>query len=124
MHSIHTPSQPHPKLHTDTYTYILSITVLYPILYYAYYHRYSTWIKSEEWTFVYCVTLFAGHALSFLATRWSSAFRTQVECRRAGSLEEAGLVRVVPRKDKGRGEIVPLERKRVSGVEVVRGMLS
>lgn len=51
---------------------------LYPILYYAYYHDYDRLIVSEEWTFVYCVLLGAGHALAFLTTRWSAAVDSKI----------------------------------------------
>lgn len=51
---------------------------LYPLLYYAYYHRYDDFIKSEEWTFIYCVLLFGGHALSFLVTAWSASIRARI----------------------------------------------
>lgn len=54
------------------------LPALYPLLYYAYYERYDDWVKSEEWTFIYCVLLFAGHALSFLATAWSSGFNAKI----------------------------------------------
>lgn len=85
---------------------------LYPLLYFAYYHRYDQWIKSEEWTFVYCVLLGFGHALTFLSTRWSVGIRTRLENTRADSLDTARSVRVIPRKDKGKGGIVKLERKK------------
>lgn len=53
-------------------------SALYPLLYYAYYHRYDDYIKSEEWTFIYCVLLFGGHALSFLVTAWSAGIRARI----------------------------------------------
>jgi cation-transporting ATPase 13A1 len=69
------------------------ILALYPLLYYTYYHKYAEWVKSEEWTFIYCVLLGAGHALSFLATAWSSGVNarisyTTVSCK--------SLIRSVP----------------------------
>jgi cation-transporting ATPase 13A1 len=105
------------------------LAVLYPALYYAYYHDYDTYIKSEEWTFVYCVGLGLIHALSFLITRWSKAAAAKLECTsvrrkqygrstcahapilKAESLETATLIRVIPKKDKGKGEIVQLQKK-------------
>ena len=105
------------------------LAILYPALYYAYYHDYDTYIKSEEWTFVYCVGLGAIHALSFLITRWSKAAAAKLECTsvrrqrrernpyayalasKADSLASATLVRVIPKKDKGKGEIVQLQKK-------------
>lgn len=60
--------------------YAVPALFFYNLLYYAYYHAYDTYIKSEEWTFVYCVLLGAGHALSFLITRWSKAAAVKLEC--------------------------------------------
>lgn len=56
------------------------LAILYPALYYAYYHAYDTYIQSEEWTFVYCVGLGLIHALSFLITKWSKAAAAKLEC--------------------------------------------
>lgn len=81
------------------------------MLYFAYYHRYDRWIQSEEWTFVYCVLLGFGHALTFLTTRWSVGIRTFLENTKAESLDTARGVRVIPKKDKGKGAIVDLDRK-------------
>jgi hypothetical protein len=66
------------------YTYIYTIPFLpfYPLLAYAYYVKYDTWIKSEEWTFLACVTLGAGHALSFLITRWNAGAKSWVTTRK------------------------------------------
>lgn len=55
-----------------------TVPALYPLLYYAYYHKYDTWIVSEEWTFVYCVLLGATHALSFLTTQWSAGVNARI----------------------------------------------
>lgn len=57
---------------------MLTETALYPLLYYTYYHRYEDWVVSEEWTFIYCVLLFAGHALTFLTTAWSTGINQRV----------------------------------------------
>ncbi|EIW70519.1 hypothetical protein TREMEDRAFT_43233 [Tremella mesenterica DSM 1558] len=89
--------------------YGLPFLSLYPVLYYAYYHKYDTWVVSEEWTFIYCVLLFAGHALSFLATRWSSGIRARLSYTTARGLKDASKVRIIPQKGKGKGEIIPLD---------------
>jgi cation-transporting ATPase 13A1 len=62
--------------------YTLPILPFYPLLAYAYYVRYDDWIRSEEWTFLACVVLGAGHALSFLVTRWSAAAKAWVTTRK------------------------------------------
>jgi len=94
--------------------YALPFLSLYPLLAYAYYVKYDEWLRSEEWTFLACVSLGAGHALSFLVTRWSAGARAAITCSNAGSLEQADCVRIVPIQHRGLGEIVPLEKKQVS----------
>ncbi|KAG8936656.1 hypothetical protein FRC02_000114 [Tulasnella sp. 418] len=90
--------------------YTTPFLCLYPVLAYAYFIRYDDWIQSEEWTFLTCVALGAGHALSFLVTRWSTAANAFVTTSSASSLEEADSVRIVPVKHRGEAEIVPLTR--------------
>ncbi|KAI6127508.1 cation-transporting ATPase [Pisolithus croceorrhizus] len=93
----------HVALPWYTHVYTLPFLSLYPLLAYAYYVRYDDWIKSEEWTFLFCVLLGAGHALSFLVTRWSAAAKTWVTTRPASSIEQADCVRL--------SEIVPLVKR-------------
>ena len=54
---------------------------LYPLLAYAYFFKYNQWLVSEEWTFLACVMLGAGHALSFLSTRWNTGARAWITTR-------------------------------------------
>lgn len=71
----------HVALPWYTHLYTLPFLSLYPLLAYAYYARYDDWIKSEEWTFLACVSLGAGHALSFLVTRWSAGAKAWITTR-------------------------------------------
>nr|XP_019003040.1 cation-transporting ATPase 13A1 [Kwoniella mangroviensis CBS 8507]OCF66501.1 cation-transporting ATPase 13A1 [Kwoniella mangroviensis CBS 8507] len=106
--SLHNPIPLHLRI------YGLPILSFYPLLYYTYYDKYDEWVVSEEWTFIYCVLLFAGHALSFLITAWSSGFNARTSYTTANSLKDASKVRVIPNKGRGKGEIVPLDSKLVS----------
>lgn len=72
----------HVALPWYTHVYTFPFLALYPLLYYAYYHKYDEWIKSEEWTFLACVALGAGHALSFLVTKWSAGARALITTRK------------------------------------------
>ena len=65
-----------------THLYALPALCFYPLLAYAYYVKYDEWLKSEEWTFLACVTLGAGHGLSFLVTRWSAGARAWITTRK------------------------------------------
>lgn len=55
---------------------------LYPLLAYAYFFKYDQWLVSEEWTFLACVILGAGHALSFLLTKWNTGARAWITTRK------------------------------------------
>lgn len=65
--------------------YAIPFLCLYPLWAYAYYVKYDDWIKSEEWTFLGCVTLGAGHALSFLATKWSAGAQALITSNTVGT---------------------------------------
>ncbi|KAI0056131.1 endoplasmic reticulum Ca-transporting P-type ATPase [Artomyces pyxidatus] len=95
---------------TWAHIYAFPFLPFYPLLAYAYYVRYDDWLKSEEWTFLACVLLGAGHSLSFLVTRWNAGAKAWVTTRRARSLEDANCIRIVPHAHRGSGEIVPLEK--------------
>lgn len=121
----------HVRIPWWTHLYTIPFLSLYPLLAYAYYVKYDDWLKSEEWTFLACVLLGAGHALSFLTTRWSTGIRAWITCRKvslgqssafqpkledmqARSLEDADCIRIVPAEHRGQGEIVSISRKSVS----------
>ena len=65
-----------------THLYAAPFLSLYPLFAYAYYIKYDEWIQSEEWTFLGCVLLGAGHALSFLVTRWNAGAKAWVTTRK------------------------------------------
>ncbi|KAJ3783670.1 hypothetical protein GGU10DRAFT_388925 [Lentinula aff. detonsa] len=101
----------HKSLPWYTYLYTVPFLCLYPVLAYAYYVKYDEWLVSEEWTFLACVTLGSGHALSFLVTRWSTGAKAWIETTKASSIEQADCIHIVPEVHRGKGEIVPLIKK-------------
>ncbi|KAH7929975.1 hypothetical protein BV22DRAFT_1191634 [Leucogyrophana mollusca] len=101
----------HIALPWYTHLYTIPFLSLYPLLAYAYYVRYDDWLKSEEWTFLACVSLGAGHGLSYLVTRWSAGAKAWITTRKARSIEEADCIRLVPHLHRGQGEIVPLIKR-------------
>lgn len=82
--SLHTP------LPTMLHIYIFPFLALYPLAIYYYTFRYEDVVKDQAGTFMGCVALFGSHALSWLATRWSMAFKARVtslkvrECKASG----------------------------------------
>ncbi|TFK65968.1 hypothetical protein BDN72DRAFT_800527 [Pluteus cervinus] len=93
-----------------TRLYALPFLSLYPVLAYAYFVKYDQWIVSEEWTFLACVSLGAGHALSFLVTKWHTAARAWITTRKVTDLHEADRIRVIPFQHRGQGDIVVLDK--------------
>ncbi|KZT35044.1 cation-transporting ATPase [Sistotremastrum suecicum HHB10207 ss-3] len=105
----------HKSIPLWRHIYAVPILPFYPLLAYTYYVKYDDWLKSEEWTFLACVTLGLTHALSFLITRWSSGARAWVTAKPASSLEAADCVRIIPAKHRGQAEIVTLVKDFSSG---------
>ncbi|GAA5850779.1 hypothetical protein JCM8547_009088 [Rhodosporidiobolus lusitaniae] len=95
--------------------YVLPFLALYPLAYHAFYNEYDRYIKSIEWTFLLCIVLFGGHALSFLFTRWSMSFRSRGEARRVKSVDEAEKIMVQPKLHRGKAEFCKLERTKRPG---------
>ncbi|XP_006456125.1 endoplasmic reticulum Ca-transporting P-type ATPase [Agaricus bisporus var. bisporus H97] len=91
--------------------YAVPFLSFYPLLAYAYFVKYDSWLASEEWTFLACISLGLSHALSFLSTRWSAGARAWITTRKARTVEEADCIRIVPKLHRGQGDIVPFERK-------------
>ncbi|KIM43627.1 hypothetical protein M413DRAFT_25955 [Hebeloma cylindrosporum] len=84
-----------------THIYGIPFLSLYPLLAYAYYVKYDQWLVSEEWTFLACVSLGAGHALSFLVTKWNSGARAWITTKKAHCVEEADCIRIIPHLHRG-----------------------
>ncbi|PWN43325.1 putative SPF1-P-type ATPase [Ceraceosorus guamensis] len=98
----------HKPIPIEYHLYTTPFALFYPLLAYAYFIKYDSWIKSEEWTFIFVVGLVTSHALSFLITKWSIGARALLTCRPAKWLQDASIVRVFPHAHKGEGELVPL----------------
>ncbi|TBU39485.1 endoplasmic reticulum Ca-transporting P-type ATPase [Dichomitus squalens] len=101
----------HVSLPWYTHLYTIPFLSLYPVLAYAYYVKYDDWLQSEEWTFLACVSLGLGHALSFLFTKWNTGAKAWITTRKARSIEDADCLRIIPAPHRGEGEIVPIRKK-------------
>lgn len=66
---------------TYLHLYAVPALIFYPILAYAYFIAYDTWLGGEEWTFLATVGLGAGHALSYLVTKWSAGAKAAITTR-------------------------------------------
>lgn len=82
----------HRSIPWHTHLYGLPFASLYPLLAYAYYEKYDTWLVSEEWTFLACVSLGAGHALSYLLTKWNGGARAWITTKKVSHRVSLGVV--------------------------------
>ena len=64
-------------------------------------------------TFLACVSLGTGHALNFLATRWSTAACAFIICGGMRLIRDADCTRIANVEHRGNGEIVSLLKKDV-----------
>lgn len=62
-----------------------------------------------------CTTLVAGHALSFLITKWSITARAWITTRKARSIQDADCIRIIPHAHRGQGDIVTLNKREQHG---------
>ena len=95
------------------------LPLLYPLLAYAYFVKYVNCLKSEEWTFLACVSL--GRPCSQLSynsmEHCSTRFQNLREC---GVNSRYGLhSRTAPVGNRGKGEIVLLLKKDVGDVPLL-----
>ncbi|MBW0461714.1 hypothetical protein O181_001429 [Austropuccinia psidii MF-1] len=98
-----------------THTYIFPFIFAYPLAAYAYFVEYDRYLRSadgesQEWTFLLCVTVFGGHALSWLATRWSTTVRQAATCLKVRDIHQADIVKVVPKTNKGKPAFCQIQR--------------
>ena len=96
-----------------------SFLSIYLLLAYAYFIEYVDRLNSEEWTLFACVSLGAGHALSFLVTRWNTTAHAFGTCRRVGSIQDVDCTYIAPVEHGRKGEIVWLRKKDVGDVPLL-----
>jgi len=100
-----------------THTYVFPFIFAYPLAAYAYFVEYDRYLRSvdgesQEWTFLLCVTVFGGHALSWLATRWNTTIRQAATSFRVDDINKADLVKVIPKPNKGTPAFCPILRSK------------
>ena len=74
----------HVPIPTLLHIYVLPFLFLYPLAIYIYAMRYDDYLGDQANTFIGCVALFGSHALTWLATKWSMAFKAKVTSLRVG----------------------------------------
>ncbi|RMZ79892.1 hypothetical protein DV738_g2949, partial [Chaetothyriales sp. CBS 135597] len=93
--------------------YVWPFTILWPIFFAIYLNEdlYDDYIDGQEWTFVWCATIFSLQSLAWLSTKWSVDLATSFKTTKAQTVDEASLIKVVPIVNSGSPAICPLERE-------------
>ncbi|KAG0149092.1 hypothetical protein CROQUDRAFT_89665 [Cronartium quercuum f. sp. fusiforme G11] len=98
-----------------THFYVFPFIIAYPLAAYAYFIEYDKYLRSidgesQEWTFLLCVTVFGGHALTWLSTRWSTRIRQAATCWKASDIQSANLIKVIPKPNRGKPAFCRIQR--------------
>ncbi|KAI9726714.1 MAG: hypothetical protein M1834_008649 [Cirrosporium novae-zelandiae] len=80
---------------------------------------YTKYIGGQEWTFVWTGSIFTIQALVWLTTQWSVNLNTLFTGTKSRSVQDAKLIKVIPIENAGAAQIVPLDREKVDGQEVI-----
>lgn len=111
----------HNPLPLFAHLYIWPFAILWPIFFsfYLSQENYDQYINGQEWTFVYSGSIVTLQSLFWLMTFWNVNLRSAFTTTSAKSVQNAGLIKVIPQANAGASEICPIERERVAGQESV-----
>lgn len=98
------------------HAYIWPFAVIWPVFlrFYLAAELYDKYINAPEWTFVWVGAIITFQTLVWLCTHWSVNLNATFTARRARSVEDAQLIKVVPVENAGSSEICKLVTETVS----------
>ena len=97
------------------HTYVWPFVIIWPIFlrYFLTPDLYEKHIGAPEWTFVWVGSIITVQTLTWLCTHWSVDLKGIFTAKKAGSVEEAQLIKVIPIANAGAAGICKLEREKV-----------
>jgi len=97
------------------HAYVWPFAIIWPIFfrYYLSPELYEKHIGAQEWTFVWCGTIVTLQSLVWLSTHWSVNLRALFTAKKAASIEDAQLIKVIPIANAGAADICKLVRDKV-----------
>lgn len=98
------------------HAYVWPFSVVWPVFlrFYLSSDLYEKYIQAPEWTFVWVGTIVTVQSLVWLCTHWSVNLRAIFTAKKARTLPEASLIKVIPIANAGAADICKLERDQVS----------
>ena len=98
------------------HAYVWPFAIIWPIFlrYYMSPELYEKHIGAQEWTFVWVGSIITVQSLVWLCTHWSVNLRAKFTAKRAHSVQDAQLIKVIPAANAGIADICKIERDNVS----------
>jgi manganese-transporting P-type ATPase len=97
------------------HAYIWPFAIIWPVFlrFYLSADLYEKHIGAPEWTFVWVGGIITIQSLVWLCTHWSVSLRAAFTAKKARSIEDAELIKVIPIANAGAADICKLVRNKV-----------
>jgi manganese-transporting P-type ATPase len=107
----------HTSLPLTFHLYIWPFTILWPAFLAVYLspNRYEKYINGQEWTFVWVGSILTLQTLVWLTTKWNVNLDAAFTTRKAGSIDEAEYIKVIPITNAGSAAICKIDREKERG---------
>ncbi|KAK4142193.1 uncharacterized protein C8A04DRAFT_13438 [Dichotomopilus funicola] len=99
------------------HAYVWPFVIVWPVFlrYYLTPELYEKHIQAPEWTFVWVGTIITVQTLVWLCTHWSVNLNATFTAKKARTIEDAKLIKVIPAANAGSADICKLVRDNVGG---------
>jgi len=97
------------------HAYVWPFAIIWPVFlrYYLTPDLYEKYIGAPEWTFVWVGSIVTLQSLVWLSTNWSVNVKSAFTARKAKTVDDARLIKVIPVANAGVAEICELVRDKV-----------
>lgn len=104
------------------HTYVWPFAIIWPIFlrFYLSTELYEKHIQAPEWTFVWVGSIITVQSLVWLCTHWSVNLRAAFTAKKARSIDDAELIKVIPIANAGSADICELVRDKVCCLRAIR----
>lgn len=109
----------HNPLPIWTHAYVWPFLIIWPV-FFSYYlpeESYDKYIGGQEWTFVFAGSIFTLQSLIWLTTFWNVNIKAWFTATSAKSVQNAGLIKIIPGENAGMPDICKIDRDNVGGRE-------
>lgn len=98
------------------HTYIWPFAIVWPVFARYFYtpELYNKHIGAPEWTFVWCGSIITAQTLVWLCTHWNVNLKALFTSVKATTVQDAKLIKVIPKTNAGAPEICTIVRDTVS----------